>query len=160
MKSIFFLRHSFAEFNYGEPDFERKITKEGYRKLDTQIQALNQFDDISIDLTWCSPATRTQQTLSYLEKSLDLKSDIQLKEWIYKGYTTQDFLNELAKIPNQIDKLLLVGHNPDISLLASKLCNKNSLIEFQPASLLKINFAEENWSKIEVFSGQIDFFLQ
>jgi phosphohistidine phosphatase len=157
MKSIIFIRHSFAEAGYDKIDFDRALINGGFDKIEKQAQQFIQ-KSIKIDLVVSSSAKRTQQTTKYFLQKIQQKPSCKYEDWIYEDYTTSDFIAYFRKIENTIDCMLFVGHNPSISVLASQMSLHNSF-GFQPATILKLDFDIEDWKNLEIRSGYTDFLL-
>ena len=68
----------------------------------------------------CSPALRTQQTLDALELDTSIKTDFIQK--LYYG-SINDYLSLIESTTVTGFPLLLIGHNPVLSSLATELCN-------------------------------------
>ncbi len=157
MKSIVFMRHSFAENAYNKPDFEREILAGGFDKIEQQALSLKS-KNIVFDCVISSSAVRTQQTCRYILQKMKLNITPILEDWIYHDYTTADFLQYIQHISDEYQQLLFVGHNPSISVLAAQM-NDSDFFAFQPASVLKLNFNIDSWQDIQARSGKVDFFL-
>lgn len=158
MKSIIFMRHSFAEVGYDKTDFERSITEDGFIRIEEQAKIFKN-KTIKIDFVLSSSATRTQETTRYFLNRIKQTPKIDFENWIYEDYTTSDFIQSLKNISEEAETILFVGHNPSISMMACQM-SKEGLFNFQPASILKFDFDIPSWDKIEARSGVYDFYLK
>ncbi|MFA6401014.1 MAG: histidine phosphatase family protein [Salinivirgaceae bacterium] len=149
MKKLILMRHSNAENDSPTiPDIERNITEKGIQLIKTQALKL-QKKSLFPDRIITSPAKRAFNTAALLAKQLNIHSNITIESFLYDDYTTQEFLNYLRKMPDSLDTVLIVGHNPTISRIASLLTNTHSF-SFSPASIAVISISVEQWQFIEV----------
>ena len=146
MKNLFLLRHAKSSWdNAALADFDRPLSKRGISNailLSEYIQKHN----ITFDLVLSSPSERTQSTLDLVLSSLDYFPTTTLKESIYHASTSS--LTQLIKEQdNEINNLLVIGHNPGLHILTEQLTNQ-SIVKFPTCSFAKItNF--NHWKDID-----------
>lgn len=124
-------------------DIDRPLSEKG--RLDAKTIGTILPDYISGPLTIiCSPAQRTRQTLD----ALCLKSSISLKffDKLYYG-NFDDYISLISTSFQAVGPLLVIGHNPAISQVVTKLNNNclpvASLPRFlQPANLALFDFPQ------------------
>lgn len=122
MKRIYLIRHGKAEEGFGKTDFERNLMPKGEKKT-RKTAAFLADNNISIDLMLVSMANRTQQTAGILAGILSIpETKIQIERSLYLA-STNEMLDTIYGVDDHIDNLMLVGHNPGISSLASYLSN-------------------------------------
>ncbi len=158
MKSIYFARHSFTEYSYQKKDFDRTLTKEGFSKIKQQAILLKKQSS-QIDLIISSSAKRALQTAQEFKKLLNIESDIISYKWLYEGYTTQNILELFQNISNENSSVMLIAHNPSISIMANNFNHSKNYI-FNPASIVNFNFEITQWKKLNIRIGQEAFFLE
>ncbi len=120
---IYLLRHAIAAERDPDKypdDALRPLTAIGRKKMIKVADALNNMG-LQIDLILSSPFVRARQTAEIARKSLHLKKDRLLL--IDALAPAGDPGNLIAEIQGKytVDKLLLVGHEPDLSNLISLL---------------------------------------
>lgn len=122
MKQIILLRHAKTEpYDYNKDDFERNLTERGIDDCQLIIDALKQNQYIPNHII-SSPANRTKQTSELFAKGFNIgKSSIDYIQSIYDGMTTQNLIDTLSKLKNDIQSVLFIGHNPDITRFAYRL---------------------------------------
>jgi len=157
MKSILFARHSFAEYSFDKKDFDRTITSEGFSKIESQANLLKKRN-CKIDLIISSSAQRTMQTALQFKELLNIKTNIVNYKWLYEAYTTQNILDLFQSISNHHQSVLLIAHNPSISVMASNF-NHSKNYMFNPASIVKFDFNIEQWKDLDIRTGQEEFYL-
>ena len=158
MKSIYLVRHSYTEYSYNKPDTERKLTQEGFQRIDEQMAKLK-LKSAFVDIIISSSALRAKQTAQEIKKQLKLEQEILYLDWLYENYTTQDLLDYLQSLANTINSVMLIAHNPTISVMASNF-NHSQNYMFMPCALLKLDFGIEHWKDISARAGQVDFYLE
>ena len=117
------------------------------------------------DLIIASPATRVTETLALLLPAFAKQPKTMPDARIYET-DADELLKVIKEAPRSAHNLLLVGHNPSISDLASLLMAsgdvdaRQRLIEkFPTAALAVIDFPLDDWSKIHPKSGRLDRFV-
>lgn len=145
-KTLFLLRHSDAVNSDYFSDFERRLTETGTQRA-IHLGATVKNNDL--DYILCSPAKRTKETLAALNFEnvpvLEIPS-------LYLA-NLQDIKDELIKISNSIDSLLLIGHNNGISELASYLLGENILLS--TCQFVEIQLQIIDWNHIGCSIGSI-----
>ncbi len=118
MKKLFILRHALTFPASGLSDRERALTPEGIGDARNLGDAMKQKNYVP-DFVFCSPVTRTRQTLENVLEALGT-IETQFKPVIYEGGYPE--LVELVQgAPAAKNALLLVGHNPSIHQFAANM---------------------------------------
>ena len=156
MKRVVIVRHAKA-VPYGyDDDFNRKLRDRG--KNDANRISLKLVDDgIRADLIISSPAKRALKTAKiYAENFRYPIHSIQLEEDLYEGVTTQEFLELLREIPNQIQTVFVFGHNPTVYHLTNNLVKLfNS--DMPTCSTVGVDFDVNNWKDVSARGGDLAF---
>jgi phosphohistidine phosphatase len=105
----------------------------------------------------CSPALRTRKTLEFFVRALDYdEARIVLDRLIYEC-NSRDISDYLAALTDDLDSVLLVGHNPCLSSMASYFTSLQ-FGEMPTCSIACIDFDIESWRDIFKKSGKLRFF--
>ena len=119
---IYLVRHAIAE-NAGTSDYEddslRPLTEKGREKMKKIADALKTLG-VEPDLIVSSPYKRASQTASVLAKSLKYKEEIAYSDSLVPMGKSDDMIGEINE-KYSVDELMLVGHEPNLSTLASVL---------------------------------------
>ena len=162
---IIYLRHAYAprtvengnyDKNYKEKkcSTQRDILSEGIK----QSEYIGKFileNGINIEKVISSSAKRTTQTSIALVKAINYPiSDIQFEDTIYHSSVTimMQFIND---VDNSIDTMMLVAHNPGISMLCDYLCG--DFFEFPTLGMVKITFDTQDWQEIFRDTGSLEW---
>ena len=152
-KTLIILRHGQAK-NAGisEHDHNRTLTIQGIEEARFIGEILAERG-IAPDLVLCSTATRTRETLAELQNSLVDPLIVEYEPKIYNA-SEVELLAQIAKVTENINTLMVIGHNPglyQLSLVLAKEGDKqmhNKLqMQFPTCALVVINF-EGNWQNI------------
>ncbi len=155
MKRLLLIRHAEAEpINQEITDFERKLSDKGIVDAQKMAEYLLE-NNIQPDCIISSSANRTLQTARIFANVLKypLHKIIENSN-LYNGYTTNYFLELLAKCGGDNQTIAVVAHNPEIGNLAVNL-SEDFRGGFPPCSVLLLEFEEEKWKDIEVRTGRV-----
>ncbi|MGQ7868878.1 SixA phosphatase family protein [Sunxiuqinia sp. sy24] len=158
MKRVVIVRHAKAvPYGYDE-DFSRKLRDRG--KNDANRISLQLIGDgIKADLIISSPAKRALKTAKiYAENFRYPVKSIQLEEDLYEGMTTQEFIDLLREIPNEMQTVYVFGHNPLVYHLTNNLVKLfNS--DMPTCSTVGVDFDVDTWEDISARGGDLAFHL-
>jgi phosphohistidine phosphatase len=137
-KKVFLLRHSDAEYSSSTgSDFDRKLTIFGLEKV---LQYRTDYlKIIAVDAVFCSTATRAMETVEVLKMSIEKRS---FHKNLYEA-SAEDLVDFIQSISNQYNSILIVGHNPGLSGLASYLCG--DLFLLNTCQLIEIDLEIVDW---------------
>ena len=124
--NLFILRHASAGTRRSNPrlDLKRPLDKEGKKDCLQLAHILNALN-IQFDLVVSSPLKRCLQTASLVGTETGYESKILLSSALAPEATLRDFhklLHDCAKV----DNLLLVGHNPNLTLFLGSVLAPNA----------------------------------
>ena len=117
---FYLMRHGIAAARTGTiDDFRRKLTPEGRDKMEKIAQGLRRLG-VGLDWIVTSPVVRAVETAEIVAKSLPAKVPMDMCDELRPGKSHDDLLIFLGAQPER-KRILLVGHEPDLSLLAGRL---------------------------------------
>ena len=114
------------------------------------------------DRVLSSTALRCRETWAGVEAALPGSLAIDFEETLYNASADQLF-QEIAGIPDDVNSLLLLAHNPGISMLALALAgNREAEIDrlregFSPATIARFD-VEASWSDISPRNARLRLF--
>ncbi len=158
MKRLYLLRH--AKSSWDDPtlaDRDRPLAPRGRRAAKVMAKHLGR-KGISPELVLCSPSTRTRQTLKRLTPGLGKKADVQIEPELYAA-PARDLLEVLRKVPDEVESVMLIGHNPGIQDLALSLASAGSEIprlrsKFPTAALATLEL-DGTWRELAPGSAEL-----
>jgi phosphohistidine phosphatase len=158
MKILYLLRHAKSSWSNPElTDFQRPLNRRGKKDAPMMGKILAN-KGVKIDLLISSPAERAKKTAKKVAKQIAYpKEKIVFKQEIYEARIA-DLLNIIHQTPNNINSLMLVGHNPTFTDLANLLCGNFHTENIPTAGVFAIAFHCKIWAEIEENTGKLLFF--
>ncbi|MFD4373266.1 SixA phosphatase family protein [Streptomyces sp. NPDC058486] len=120
-RRIVLLRHAKADWGQ-ETDHERPLAERGRKDAPVAGRRLAQ-SGIPIDLALCSTAARTRETWKLAVQELPERPKTVYEERIYEA-SLGELIALLNEVPEEVDNVLLVGHNPGMHALADALAGE------------------------------------
>lgn len=120
MKRLYLLRH--AKSSWDDPalaDHDRSLAPRGRRAAKVMAKHLRR-EGIAPELVLCSPSRRTCQTLTRIAPALGKNAEVQIESELYAA-SADDLLKVLHEVPDEVQSVMLIGHNPGIQDLALSL---------------------------------------
>ena len=117
------LRHGIAAElgdDGSQVDSERKLTREGREKLKRVASYFCEIK-ISFDLILSSPFARARQTAELFSQALNCEECLRFSRHLEPGSAFKNLISEINRLSKPSDSILLVGHEPFLSQLISKL---------------------------------------
>ncbi len=136
---IYLLRHGIAALpsSSGEQDDLRPLTEEGKAKMQKQARGATRLIS-HFDIIFTSPLRRAQQTAEIIGEVFECKDKIEICPQLTPGFSPRNLISFLGKYKGK-NKILLVGHEPDLSCFVSFLLGiEQTIFEFKKGALGKI----------------------
>lgn len=144
-RKIRLIRHGNAKPNrFGQADFSRPLDQCGLNDLRNTTQQLLSRKANTADWLWASSAARTVTTARALSSICNCP--MQLEEDLYLA-GPESILSVLQSTPEDFHNMILVGHNPGISMLAGLLNNPALTIELGTLGIVELTF-EGQWQDL------------
>jgi phosphohistidine phosphatase len=122
---LYLVRHAIAEdVSDHDDDSLRPLTEKGREKMNKIAAALREIG-IQPDLIVSSPFVRASQTAAILAEELNYKEELAYSDFLTPMAEADDMIGEINE-KYSVDELMLVGHEPNLSSLASTLLTGNS----------------------------------
>ncbi|MEM1140248.1 MAG: histidine phosphatase family protein [Pseudomonadota bacterium] len=162
MKRLFLLRHGKSAWgSIGLPDIERPLKKRG---MQASIAMGHYFkaQGYSVDEVLCSPARRTTETFSLFSEPAGITLTPRYDRRLYETGAGQ-LLERLQEVEEPKSAVLLVGHNPGMEDLASRLpspgtndpATREMAFKYPTGALTVIDFACATWPDVGWGSGTL-----
>ncbi len=118
---------------------------------------------IGPELVLCSPSRRTRQTLTRIAPSLGKSADVRIEPELYAA-PARDLLEVLHKVPDEVESVMLICHNPGIQDLALSLASAGSEIprlrsKFPTAALATLEL-NGSWRELAPGSAELVSFVK
>jgi len=120
-RTLVLLRHSKADRPTGMADIDRPLTERGHADAAAAGVWLARHG-YRPDLVICSPSKRTRQTWHGISVALAERAapEVHYDELVYDG-AAADLLGLTKAAGPEVKTVLMIGHNPSISLLSAVL---------------------------------------
>ena len=140
-RTLILLRHAKSDWSGDDSDIERPLAKRGRRQAPDTGKWLAANVD-SIDLAVVSPARRARSTWELVAAELDTPPRTRIDDRVYVA-SDRELLALVQELPDEIETVVLVGHNPGIEDLASLLTGESPPM---PTSALAVITWTGTWS--------------
>jgi phosphohistidine phosphatase len=174
MRQLILLRHAEAQPKQaGISDFDRALTGHGRTEALDAAACLKQAA-IRLDAVLVSPALRARETALIVAAQLDFDQKLLYDDILYHG-DAQALLGTLQRCNGHASSVLLVGHNPSVSMLARRLADalptnpeqrahgpidghapdapldapNDEPLELHTAGLCRVQFQTDSWRDLE-----------
>ncbi|WP_424961653.1 SixA phosphatase family protein [Ekhidna sp.] len=150
-KTLYLIRHSYAEKPSGNNDEQRHLTLEGQ----STVRALGRHlinQNFNPDIILCSSSVRTRETAVNLVEELEVSEQIvEYKDVIYNA-SVRELLQVLNEVSEGHNEVAIIGHNPTITFFGEYL--SNSIIgNMEPAGIVSIKIDKLSWSEVSQGTG-------
>ena len=146
MKKIIFIRHGKSSWSHGLPDIERPLKKRGLNdgKLVSKMFKNQEFIP---DLVFSSPANRAYTTCVLFMEALNIaKEKVIIEDELY-DFAGQKVIKFIQNLDNNIDNIMLFGHNYAFTSLVNALGNRH-IDNLPTTGLVLIEFDSDSWNEI------------
>jgi phosphohistidine phosphatase len=161
-RRLVLIRHAKSARPYGVPDEDRPLTGRGRR----DAQAAGQWmaaEGPRPDLTLCSTSVRTRHTWEIVCRSLSPVPTRYLPE-LYDA-DAEAVVDLATAVPDSVRVLVVVGHEPTISVTALRLAGRGSdrraleaLADKFPTSAIAVLRFDRPWPRLRSGKGALETF--
>jgi len=155
------MRHGKAERGSGSGirDHDLPFTRGGEQEARSVAHILIEAGCIpNIILT--SSAHRAVKTAEFLANSLGLHDKVHSLPILYEG-TADHYLHTIQQLPAAITTVLIIGHNPSVSVLAQSLRGHGiSPSHFTTGAIACIEMDVHSWTEVSFHLGTCRWFYQ
>ena len=147
-RTLILLRHAKSDWSGDETDLARPLAKRGQRQAPDAGRWLAANLD-RVDLAIVSPARRARSSWDLVAAELDVLPRRRIDDRVYTA-SDQELLAVVRELPDDIETVVLVGHNPGIEDLASLLTGESVTM---PTSALAVITLPGPWATAGPDSG-------
>ncbi len=157
VKTLTLLRHAKSSWdNPALADHDRPLAPRG-RRAATLIATYLRDEHLPVSLVLCSSAVRTRETVELVSPP----GEIEIEDELY-GASADQLLERLRRVPEQIDAVMLVGHNPAMHELAVALAaDPGELVHDKfPTAALATLTVPGPWRELDRGQGELVAFVK
>ncbi len=150
MKTLLILRHAKSSWsNPGLADIDRPLNKRGKRDA-PRIGALLREQELVPDIILCSPAVRARKTAKAVSEGIGYEGEIEIHADFYPG-DPDIFIEIFYSLPDQIDTVMIVAHNPGLEELLYVLTGESA--RMPTSALAQLSLPIDKWFELDDESG-------
>lgn len=139
------MRHAKASSSQpGVSDLDRPLLDEG-RDAAGRIGKFLKNEMLAVDVALSSPAIRARETIDAVLKAAGLSLKLHADQRLYEGGSGR-LLEALSEVDENLNSVLLVGHNPVLEELVQLLTQET--VSLSPGTLTQIDVEATPWSEI------------
>jgi phosphohistidine phosphatase len=165
-KTIFLLRHAKSSWDAADaPDFDRPLAPRG-REAAAAMAAYMRDRGYRPARVLCSPALRSRETWGLMALKLDPQVPTRYLKGLYLAPPSR-LLDYLRRLPDNVDSVLVVGHNPGLQELAVALAadGEPKRVErlsrkFPTAALAVVRIDVGHWREVGPATGTLAAFVR
>jgi len=146
MKTLVLMRH--AKSSWKDPelsDHERPLNKRGKRDAPLMGELLKD-EGLAPDMIFCSTATRARKTLQRVIENSRYDCEIEYLDSLYMA-EANGIIDMLKSLPNNIDMVMLVGHNPGLECVLQILSGEIEAL--QTSAIAQIKLKIKQWDELD-----------
>ncbi len=145
MKTLLMMRHAKSSWKEKDlKDHKRPLSKRGKRNA-PQMGELVKEKELLPQLILSSDAVRARQTAELFAEASGYTGEIKYLDDFYMA-EADEYLDELNKVPDDLERVMIIGHNPGLESLLPMLTNR---VESLPtAAVAYLNLPIESWKKL------------
>jgi len=146
MKTLFLIRHAkSSRDDIALPDKDRPLDDRGKHDAPKMGERLAKRH-VKPDLILSSPARRALATAQTIAKKLAYRTrDIVVDDRLYDA-AVDDLLNVIHKLDDRLERVMLFGHNPELTALANRLTSE--ITDMPTCAVAEFTFNAKSWSQI------------
>lgn len=146
MKSLLLMRHAKSSWKDSKlKDMDRPLTKRGLKNAPRMGELLLEMDLVPQSIL-CSPAVRAKQTAELVSEALHFDGETYYLESLYMAEPPA-YLEALAKLPDELERVLVIGHNPGLEALMQLLTDQCEALP--TASVAYISLPITTWKHLK-----------
>jgi phosphohistidine phosphatase len=144
MKTLLILRHAKSSWAGHTGDHDRPLNDRGRRDA-PRMGELMRTEELLPDLILTSTAVRAHTTARLVADAGGFEGSIESLRSLYHG-ATEDFLSALRTVPDSVERVLVVAHNPGLEELLDELTGEDEVLP--TAALAQVALPVARWSQL------------
>ncbi len=148
MKTLTLIRHAKSDWSdLSLSDFDRPLNKRGYKNAPMMGRILSQSTQHP-DLILSSPALRAKTTAELIARELHYPiQTIRYDETLYDA-DPHTIIASLRQVPDTVEHLFLIAHNPGLSEAAEYLCGF-AIGDIPTCGIVMMKLKSDSWKSAD-----------
>jgi phosphohistidine phosphatase len=159
VRTVILLRH--GKSSWADPtlaDLDRPLAPRGERAA-RRIAKYIRRKKIRPAIVLCSPSLRTRQTFEAIAPSLGKGSTVEFVQQLYAA-SQDELLHRLQALPESVDSVMLIGHNPGLQELALSLASRGTELprleeKFPTGALATLRVDSRSWVDLQPGNAEL-----
>jgi phosphohistidine phosphatase len=145
MKTLLLMRHAKSSWKESKlADHERPLNKRGRHDAPMMGELLIERELVPQKIL-CSSALRARQTAELLAENAGYSEEITYSDRLYLA-EADEYFSALRELPDDIDRVMLIGHNPGLETLLQLLSGQ---IQSLPTAVIAhLSLPVDSWADI------------
>ena len=154
MKTLLILRHAKTQSDVPAGDHVRELTERGHHNAAAMGAYIHNLIGTP-DAIVTSDATRARQTAEIVASAVDFAAPLTVEPQIYAA-DPDTLLAVVRRIPDGVQTVIIVGHNPGFEELAAALAgNAEHEVRLPTSGLALLEFDVEGWDAVRAGAGRL-----
>jgi phosphohistidine phosphatase len=154
MKTLLILRHAKTQSDAPAGDHVRELTERGHHNAAAMGAYIHNLIGTP-DAIVTSDATRARQTAEIVASAVDFAAPLTVEPQIYAA-DPDTLLAVVRSIPDGVQTVIIVGHNPGFEELAAALAgNAEHEVRLPTSGLALLEFDVEGWDAVRAGAGRL-----
>ena len=147
------MRHAKSDWDTGVADFDRPLNKRGKSVAPVMGNYLLKQNKIP-NLIISSSAKRAKDTTELVQEAINYNGEVNWNSAFYHG-NEDTMLDSLFSLEKNVECVLLVGHNPTVESLVTKLTSKYKTMV--TATVVSIFVDIEKWEDLQLYENRLEW---
>src|SRR5262245_21456207 len=148
MKTLLIQRHGKSSWKDATlTDLKRPLSRRGKEDAPRMAQFLRERG-LAPDLILCSTAKRAKQTARRAVEAAEFACEIEPNQQIYDADAPQELVDLLRTVPDDLNRIMLVGHNPCLEAFVEALTTVPTPLP--TAAVAHVELEITSWSELEL----------
>ncbi len=160
MKTLYIARHAKSSWDdMHVSDHDRTVLPTG-KKRTKKIAHWLEEHKIFPDRIISSTAVRAYKTACLLAQGMGFPKEKIEKEATFYNADSEDVMEILYALPDTVEKVMVVGHNPAFTNLVNLFLDWEHQIDNLPTSgVVAIRFETDKWDELDLAEQQVEFLI-
>jgi phosphohistidine phosphatase len=157
MKTLYLVRHAKSSWKFPNlDDFERPLNNRGRKNAPFMGKVLKKLK-VAPNLVIASPANRASMTARMIAAAINYPlENIRYSEAIYE-FSEKALIHVVKKIDDDVNKAMVVGHNPAINGLANYISDQ-AIGNIPTCGAICVELDISSWANVNAHCGKLKFF--
>ena len=156
MRDLLILRHAKSDWDADYPeDHERPLNRRGVRAAKRIGRHLAKTENVP-ELALSSSAVRARTTVELAAEAGGWRCEVEIRGGLY-GASGEGWLQEIADVPSDVERLLVAGHEPTCSAVVHRLTGARA--RMPTAAVACVRLPASGWRETGSRGGELQWLI-